>query len=157
MGASSKPTATISIEEENMLWDKKILNTATPKGLFRIVFYYNGKNFILRGGQVHRNLHISQIVRFSDPDRYEYIKNSSKNRSGGLNHLQITHKKVPIYANVSAGERCHVHILDKYLRKLPPLAKEKGSFYWQPLQTLPSEEEAPWFAAIPCGKNGWEK
>ena len=35
VGAESKQTATITIEEENMLWD----NTVTPKGLFRAVFY----------------------------------------------------------------------------------------------------------------------
>ncbi len=56
VGATSKPTATITIEEENLLWEKGILNTTTPKGLFNAVFYYNGKNFILRGGQEHREL-----------------------------------------------------------------------------------------------------
>ena len=39
VGAESKQTATITIEEENMLWDKDVLNTITPKGLFRAVFY----------------------------------------------------------------------------------------------------------------------
>ena len=49
VGAESQQTPTIAIEEENMLWDKGILNTSTPKGFFRAVFYYNGKNFVLRG------------------------------------------------------------------------------------------------------------
>ena len=78
VGAKSKPTATISIEEENVLWEQKILDTTTPKGLFRALLYYNGKNFIFRGGQEHRELQISQIVRYHDPDRYEYIENASK-------------------------------------------------------------------------------
>ena len=68
VGAESKQTATITIEEENMLWDKDILNTVTPKGLFRAVFHYNGKNFVLRGGQEHRELQLSQIVRLTKPD-----------------------------------------------------------------------------------------
>ena len=61
VGAECKQTATITVEEENMLWEKGILNTSTPRGLFRAVFYYNGKNFVLRGGQEHRELLISQI------------------------------------------------------------------------------------------------
>ena len=81
------------------------------------------------------------------------LKMPQKNRSWGLNQLQVTHKKVPIYSNPTAGQRCHVYILDQYLSKLPPLAKEKGSFYWQPLQTCPTKEGVPWFSATPCGKN----
>ena len=50
VGAESQQTPTIGIEEENLLWDKSTLNTSTPKGLFRAVFYYNSKNFVLRGG-----------------------------------------------------------------------------------------------------------
>ena len=130
-----------------------ILNTATPKGLFRAVFYYNGKNVVLRGGQEHRELQISQIVRFTNPTRYEYTENASKNRSGGLAQLRVVHKKVPIYANPGAGERCHVYLLDKYLSKLPSAAKEKGWFYWQPLPSVPADPKVPWFATIACGRN----
>ena len=135
VGAESQQTPTIAIEEENLLWDEGILNTSTPKGLFRAVLYYNGKNFVLRGGQEHRELQISQIVRFTN--RYEYTENASKNRSGGLAQLHVVHKKVPIYANPAAGERCHVYMLDKYLSKLPAAAKERGCFYWQPLASVP--------------------
>jgi len=133
VGAESQQTPTIAIEEENMLWDKGILNTSTPKGFFRAVFYYNGKNFVLRGGQEHRELQISQIVRFTN--RYEYTENASKNRSGGLAQLRVVHKKVPIYANPAAGERCHVYMLDKYLSKLPAATKEREAAFignhWQ--------------------------
>jgi len=100
------------IEEENMLWDKGIINTSTPKCFLRAVLYY-GKNFVLRGAQDHRELQISQFVRFTN--HYEYTEFPAKNRSGGLAQLRVVHKKVPIYANPAAGERCHVYMLDKYL------------------------------------------
>ena len=58
--------------------------------------------FILRGGQEHRDLMLSQVVRMEDHERYEYIEISSKNRAGGMAHL--SHKKVPIYANPIVGE-----------------------------------------------------
>ena len=50
IGAESRHAPRISIEEENLLWEKGVLNTTTPRGLLRAMFYYNGKNFILRGG-----------------------------------------------------------------------------------------------------------
>ena len=68
--------------------------------------------------------------------------------------MRVVHKKVPIYTNPTAGERCHVYLLDKYFSKLPVAAKEKGWFYWQPLASTPADTKAPWFAAIPCM---WEK
>ena len=68
---------------------------------------------MLRGGQEHRELQLSQIVRF--PNCYEYTENVSKNRSGGLAQLRVCHKGVPIYANPAAGQRCHVRLLDKYI------------------------------------------
>ena len=153
VGADSKRTPTITIEEEQVLWDKKILNPDTPRGLFRAVFYYNGKNFVLRGGQEHRDLMLSQVVRMKDPERYEYIENSSKNRAGGMAQLRLSHKKVPIYANPIVGERCHVFLLDKYFSKLPKCSKEKGFFYWKPLATLPGDPTAPWFGVTPVGRN----
>jgi len=59
--------------------------------LFRAVFYYNGKNFVLRGGQEHRELQISQIVRFTN--RYEYTENSSKIGVVGWHSCVLSTKK----------------------------------------------------------------
>ena len=39
VGADSKRTPTLTIEKEQVLWDKKILNPDTPNGLFRAVFH----------------------------------------------------------------------------------------------------------------------
>ena len=47
-------------------------------------FFLNGKTFCLRGGEEHRNLKLSQVKRHTDPDRYVYTENSSKNRAGGV-------------------------------------------------------------------------
>ena len=61
--------------------------TNSPKALFQEVFFLNGRNFCLRGGDEHRRLKLSQIKRYSAPhipDRYVYTENSSKNRSGGM-------------------------------------------------------------------------
>ena len=96
-----------------------MLSVSTPRGLLNAVFYYNGKNFVLRGGQEHRDLKLSMFTRLKDPDRYIYVENISKNRGGGLGQLTLEHKKVPICASPSSGERCHVALLDKYISLLP--------------------------------------
>ena len=153
VGADAKHTATITIEEENLLWSKGVLNTTTPRGLLRAVFFYNGKNFVLHGGQEHRNLQISQLSRLYCPDRYVYMENSSKNRAGGLAQLRLEHKTVPIYSVPSAGERCHVRLLDLYLSKLSASAKEKDNFYCQPVVLSNPSSAVPWYSSILCGNN----
>ena len=42
-----------------------MINSDSPTGLLRAVFFYNGKNFCLRGGIEHCNLKISQIQQES--------------------------------------------------------------------------------------------
>ena len=128
IGAESKHTPSISIEDENTLWDKQILNTYTPRGLLNAVFYYNGKNFVLHGGQEHRDLKLSMLTRLKDPDRYVYVENSSKNRGGELGQLRLEHKKVPVYSCPSAGERCHVRLLDMCISHLY-LLLQKSKIY----------------------------
>lgn len=84
IGSSSKAAEVFTREEENELWSKGILGVNTPKALLRAVFFLNGKNFCLRGGEEHRSLKISQLKREFNPNRYVYTENLSKNRSGGL-------------------------------------------------------------------------
>ena len=112
---------------------------------------------MLRGGQEHRDLRISQFTRLTHPDCYTYTENYSTNRAGGLAQLRIEHKKVPIYMNAEAGDRCHVKLLDFNLSKLPSTAKERDIFYWLPLTEAPSDPKKPWFTSSPCGKNTLSK
>ena len=58
-----KTTAVLSADDENKLWDTNVMNLKAPIGLLRAVFFYNGKNFCLRGGTGQRNLKLSQFQR----------------------------------------------------------------------------------------------
>ena len=49
IGTETKVTPVLSQVEENKLWDNGVLNLDTPIGLLRAVFFYNDKNFCLRG------------------------------------------------------------------------------------------------------------
>ena len=55
--------------------------------------------------------------------RYTYTENASKNRSGGVAQLDVSHKVVHQFTHPELGERCHVFILDKYLAKIPDSVK----------------------------------
>jgi hypothetical protein len=140
VGAKPKSAPIISSEEDDILWKKGILGIDTPKGLFNAVFYLNGKNFHLRGEE-HKFLQISQVQYFQDPERYEYVEGGSKNHCGGLQEITSCsrNKVVPILANPQAGSRCHVHVLNLYLSKIPPQASQHDFFYLHPVKEFSAE------------------
>ena len=151
VGSASKSAEAFSKEEENQLWESGVLGVHNPKVLLHTVFFLNGKTFCLRGGEEHRNLKLSQVKRHTDPDRYVYTENSSKNRAGGISQLRVTNKVVPVYAIPDMGVRCHVFVLDTYFSKLSQEAFKKDNFYLQALS--PSNPEKPWFSCTPVGRN----
>ena len=56
-------------------------------------------------------------------------------------------------ASAAVGNRCHVHLLDKYLSKLHPKA-QLHCFYMQPLGVnVVADPAKNWFSAQPCGEN----
>ena len=83
-----KTTAVFSADDEKKLWGTNVMNMKTPIGLLRVVFFYNGKNFCLRGGAEQRNLKLSQfqrevtIVEDQEVSCYIYTEFGSKNRQG---------------------------------------------------------------------------
>ena len=135
IGRQTKKAEVLTREDERMLWDSGVMNLDVPKGLLNAVFYTTGKMFCLRGGQEHRFLKLSQIQR--SEDKYVYHENVSKNINGSFKQLRVKSKVVPLYANPVLGEQCPVSILDKYISKLPPKAKDQDFFYAWP-KNLPT-------------------
>ena len=150
IGAERRQTETFSKDDEEKLWNSGVLGSNNPKPLLRAVFYLNGRNFCLRGGEEQRNLKI-QLQRLRNPDRYVYTENASKNRYGGLKQMRVKNKSVPILAVPESGSRCHVYILDTYLGKLSPEALEKDNFYVQPVASF--DVSKLWYTAKAIGKN----
>ncbi len=99
--------------------------------------------FCLRGGEEHRSLKLSQLKRSGE--KYVYYENVSKNRNGSFTQLHVNSKIVPLYPNQALGERCPVHVLDKYISKLPQKAKDEDLFYMRPLDSTPVDTDAPWY------------
>jgi hypothetical protein len=154
VGAQKRITETFTKEEENRLWESGVLGVDNPKNLLRAVFFTNGKNFCLRGGDEHRNLKLSQFERTETG--YVYTENASKNRAGGVAQLRVKNKRVQICENPEAGDRCHCKILDLYISRLPAEAKEKDIFYVRPMEKvnkMPTYERSIWYYSIPIGRN----
>ena len=123
-------------------------------------FFPNGKTFVYwggGGGEEHWQLKLSQLKKFTDPLRYAYIENTSKNHSGILAQMRVKNKAVLIVAVPEVGTRCHVHVLDLYIQKLFQAAFTHDNFYVQPCSTVPDDSSKPWFTVNPIGKNSLSK
>ena len=56
VGTSIKETELLSVEDEQVIWAKNVMGTHSPKALLYALFFANGKNLCLRGGQEHHTL-----------------------------------------------------------------------------------------------------
>ncbi len=144
-------------EFKQQLWESNTLGLHSPQALLNAVFYLNGKNFCLRGGEEHRALKISQVERCSDPPSYRYVENGSKNRNSTFAQRYVTNKIVPIHANPALKEQCHVRVLDLYYAKLLRDGMGKDVFYLRLLPKMPAKQDLPWFSSVPVGRNELHK
>ena len=154
-----KHTEIVTKDDKLKLWTSGVMGLDTLKSLQNVAFYIVGKMFSLRGGVEHRSLKLSQITRFSNPDQYVYHENVSKNHNGFFKKIDVKKKVhvVLIYACPEVGERCPVNVLGKYISKLPPHASEHDMFYLCPLQVVSADPKAPWYAAVPVGRDTLQK
>ena len=110
VSAETKHAEIVTKDEENLVWSSGVMGMHAPKALLNAVFYYNGKNFCLRGGQEHWDLKLSQFTR--KEDHYLYTEYSSKNRQGGWAQMRLEKKCIPIFEQKDVSERCRVRLLD---------------------------------------------
>ena len=87
VGTEVKHADVVSVEHEDILWNKGVLGIASPESLLRAMFYTVGLHFSLRGGQEHRDLKCSQFTRvpadrYDGNTYYQYVENGSKNYQG---------------------------------------------------------------------------
>ena len=149
IGTSTSHHQPFTRDEIDQLWESGVIGTATPQSLLYAVFFYNGIQFCLRGGDEHRKLKLVQIQQ--DDTGYVYYENGSKNHKGTFSDRGIENKIVRSERVPEAGQRCHVHILDLYYSKLPSDAHQQEAFYFRPKPKTP--KEGPWYSSVPIGKN----
>lgn len=121
IGVAKVQARTVTIAEEQQLWDSGVLGTANPTSLLNAVFNYCGLHLCLRGGDEHHSLKLSQFVvkTVENPSATNktikcltYNEHGSKNRPGSTHQVHLSNKEVIHYANSSLGEKCFVHIFE---------------------------------------------
>jgi len=94
---TKKVTLALSDTEENQVRDTRVIGTTNPAALLNATFFYNGKNFCLRGGVEHCGLKLSQRTVSNlrkKVNGYVYTEHGSKNNQGGLSSLNQGNKIV---------------------------------------------------------------
>ena len=107
LGSSHKQAEPLTMEDEELLWEKKILGDHIPESLLNTMIYMNGLYFALRSGDEHRNIRhnpcqIQVIERPGERAHLRYTEDISKNRPGGLKGRKMK-PKVVINTNQEHG------------------------------------------------------
>ena len=156
LGSTHRQAEPLTIEEEELLWEKKVLGDHSPEALLNTVFFMNGLYFALRSGDEHRNLRHSpcqiQVIENSGERPYlQYTEDISKNHPGGLKGRKVKPKVVLHHANTANPDRCFVRLFKLYMSLLMcPRDCPDSAFYLGPLK---KPREGCWFSVTPVGKN----
>ena len=154
IGSVRKQAEPITMDEEELLWEKNILGDHSPEALLNTMVFMNGLYFALRSGIEHRQLrhHPCQIQVIENPGErpyLQYTEDISKNHPGGLKGRKHKPKIVIHHANLENPSRCFVQLFKLY-NKLCPVDRPHNAFY---LATLSKPKEDCWFSRTPLGHN----
>ena len=158
LGSSHKQAEPLTIEDEELLWEKKILGDHSPESLLNTMIYMNGLYFALRSGDEHRNLRhspcqIQLVERPGERAHLKYTEDISKNRPGGLKGRKVKPKVVLHHENNDNPQRCFVRLFKRYISLCPP-DSPSTAFYLNPLK---KPSESSWYSTTPIGKNKLSK
>ena len=141
-----KHTEIITNADEEKLWTSGVIGVNTPSSLQNAAFCVVER---MLGGVEHRNLKVSQVKRYCDPDRYVYTENVWITNDSSFKKLRAKGNKSPsMFVQMLVKD-----ILGKYLSRLPRKAIECDLFYVRPLTKVPADFCSPRFAAVPVGRD----
>jgi len=154
IGSQQKQAETLTQEDVEIFWEKKLLGDATPQSLLDTIVFFNGFYFALRSGQEHRQLRYqpAQIKVVENPGERPYLiyrEDLSKNRPGGIKGRRKKPKVVIQHANLEQPERCFVRLFKLY-NSLCPKDRPADCFYLQPSK---EPNDRCWYSTNPYGHN----
>ena len=154
IGSKRRQAEPLTVEEEELLWQKGLLGSNSPQTLLDTILFMNGMYFALRSGSEHRQLRndpcqIELVEREGERSYLRYTEYVSKNKPGGLKGRKTKPKIVLHHANEHNPERCFVKLFKMYNR-LCPSDRPKDVFYLQPLKKTSPD---CWFSTKPVGYN----
>ncbi|XP_069461384.1 uncharacterized protein KIAA1958-like isoform X2 [Ambystoma mexicanum] len=145
--AESHPA--ISPIDMQKLKNSKVLNTSTPEGLIRTVWFNIQIHFARRGRKGQRELPANAFKIMTDPQGFKYATLAFDEKTKSL--ADPREYRGIMYAS-GRKEQCPVLALEKYLSKLPP---NPSSFYLK-AKRIPSyllDSTPIWYENRPLGKN----
>ena len=87
IGAEKRTASSISVDEEDLFWEKGLLGSKTPSEHVFTLAYLFGIEFALRGRKELRAVTFGQITECTEEDGFKYLQyreNAAKNNQGGL-------------------------------------------------------------------------
>jgi hypothetical protein len=152
LGLRIKQAQVISLQQEEVLWNKSLLGEHDGPTLMNTLLYLLGLNFALRSGQEHRSLTREQL-QFGHNDRgrfLEYTEKISKNNRRGLKHVKVLPKNSKAYARTDCPSRCVVRLYELYLSHCPEYLGSKSPVYLKSLKKVSGEV---WYCCVPVGQH----
>ena len=154
LGSHKKKAEPLTIEEEELLWQKGLLGSHSPQALVDTMVVLNGLYFALRSGSEHHQLRshpcqIQLIEKHGQRPYLEYTEDVSKNRQGGIKGRKVKPKVVRHHDNPTNPDRCFVRLFKLYQSVLPK-NRPNDSFYFHPLK---EPTQGCWFTPKPIGHN----
>ena len=92
MGKCKNKSDALTTDEEEQLWQLKVLGENNPKSLNYTIFYLLSQQFGTRGCQEHHQLHVEDLKFVHDPSGItvyvEWVEGLTKTRQGGLSKTE---------------------------------------------------------------------
>ena len=148
-----KKAEVITLEHENLIWEKGLLGDHNARALVDTLVFYIGLYFAIRGGE-HRLLrhYPSQLCVYEPVGKTPYImftEDVSKTNQGGLLHRKKDAKQVIHHANSANPQRCLVRLYKLYNAHCPK-DRPDNAFYLKPLEKPRGD---CWYTKSPIGHN----
>ena len=119
MGKRKNKSNALTSEEEEQLWQLKVLGGNNPKSLNYTIFYLLSQQFGTRECQEHHQLRIEDLKLVRDPSGnilyVEWVEGLTKTRQGGLSKPE---RRLPQKMFAHEGTRCPVKFLELLISKL---------------------------------------
>ena len=152
LGMNVKQSDPVTSDMEDILWEKGILGSHSPRSLLRTVFWLIGVNYGIRGGEEQRKL-TQRNFSFGEDDQGSFLlfkETVSKTHQGGLKHKGAKPREAKCYQN-EEPHKCLVNLFRKYINLCAPEMLQNG-LYLRPLASI-SDQSKLWYAKQYVGHN----
>ncbi|XP_053400041.1 zinc finger MYM-type protein 2-like [Mercenaria mercenaria] len=145
-----KQAKPITTEQEDKLWQSKLLGDETPRMLLNTMFWIIRIYFGLRGGQEHSNLALNNFKIGCDTDGRRFLQytETMPKTNSRLKYRRVNPHCAKAYELIENPARCPVAIFQKYTSKLHPSSNPK-KFYYNPI--INGGLRGPWFTLVAVG------